>query len=867
MRDSVDSFASSFSTLCADPDGAPLTPFPWQRRLFDLFRSGHIPDALDLPTGLGKTSVMACWLLAHAASGGTATPLPRRLAYVVDRRAVVDQASTEAERLFGRWKAVAGAEAPDLWLATLRGQHFDSGEWTRHPADLAIVIGTVDMIGSRLLLSGYGVSPRMRPIHAGLLGLDTLLVLDEAHLSPAFAALGREISANPTLAGSGTHPVASFHFMALSATQSNPDGRRLVLGLDDSDRAHRTVSQRLSARKMLEIRQGASSEDVLSAVREVATPSARVIVFLDSRSMAEKVASALKKLFEENSVLLFTGGRRGWERKRAEADLVKFGFLPGSSPDGPVRILVATAAAEVGVDLDADHAVMDLVAWERMVQRLGRVNRRGRGAARVLICDGGQSEARGADLSACRTLFERLTSGSPAALIEAAAAAPDLCAAATTPEPLRPPLSRAEIDAWSLTTLRDHPGRAEVAPFLRGWVDDDPQVRLVWRRHLPVREQGAAEPEAERTAFFEAAPLHLSEVLEIEIGPFREWLKKRLKTKFETRRQENGDPPAIGGTEAVALFVGADGRVSDRWSLDALRERLGGARADRFLANLTSGTLVLDARIGGLSEAGMLDAARDEPPPTADGQDDWSELAGFFVDRVHDVPAALAARPEPPPRLVLPLTVEEDGDALLVRGSASSAEDGRSDHRSRGPAVRLDDHTEHVRQEVARIAAGLGLSPGLCDLLDHAARLHDLGKASRHWQTAMMAPEGGPWAKTRRGNGKALGGYRHEFGSLLAALEDPALRDLPPDDRELVLHLIASHHGNARPFIAAHGGDQGPPSTNELHAQEVAQRFAALHRRWGPWGLAWWEAVFRAADRAASAREERAPASAGGRNG
>jgi CRISPR-associated endonuclease/helicase Cas3 len=46
---------------------------------------------------------------------------------------------------------------------------------------------------------------------------------------------------------------------------------------------------------------------------------------------------------------------------------------------------VATAAGEVGVDIDADHMVCDLVAWERMVQRLGRVNRRGKGDAEVVV--------------------------------------------------------------------------------------------------------------------------------------------------------------------------------------------------------------------------------------------------------------------------------------------------------------------------------------------------------------------------------------------------------------------------------------------------------------------------------------------------
>src|SRR5215469_3179138 len=72
-----------------------FSPISWQRRLFEQLINGKLPSALDLPTGLGKTSVMVAWLIARAHGAN----LPSRLVYVVDRRAVVDQATTEAEKL------------------------------------------------------------------------------------------------------------------------------------------------------------------------------------------------------------------------------------------------------------------------------------------------------------------------------------------------------------------------------------------------------------------------------------------------------------------------------------------------------------------------------------------------------------------------------------------------------------------------------------------------------------------------------------------------------------------------------------------------------------------------------------------------
>ena len=56
-------------------------PFPWQTALYERFIAGDFPDSCNLPTGLGKTNVIAIWLLALRKSPST---IPRRLVYVVN---------------------------------------------------------------------------------------------------------------------------------------------------------------------------------------------------------------------------------------------------------------------------------------------------------------------------------------------------------------------------------------------------------------------------------------------------------------------------------------------------------------------------------------------------------------------------------------------------------------------------------------------------------------------------------------------------------------------------------------------------------------------------------------------------------------
>ncbi len=883
--------------------GEDEEPFPWQRELLTRLVAGEVPAAIDLPTGLGKTSVMAIWLVARACGAD----LPRRLVYIVDRRAIVDQATDVAVRL-REWageedaiKESLGLRERPLPISTLRGRYVDNREWLEDPATSAIVVGTVDMIGSRLLFEGYGVSRKMRPYQAALLGVDTLLVLDESHLVPPFEDLLHTAVGDPSFRPSGANGqrVPPVRLLTLSAT-----GRRsgdFALGLTDADCSHQTAKKRLTARKVLRIEtpnDGTKLKDALAgrawALAKRGERTARTIVYSDSRKVAQEAKRALEQLAKGDrqsggavqiDTELFVGARRVFERERAKERLEELGFIAGSS-DLPARpaFLFATSAGEVGVDLDADHMVCDLVAWERMVQRLGRVNRRGEPeghvAEIVVLPEEPESddieellakepsalsakEARAVRMWAAKEALERLPQedggydASPGALLDLRKAADrdeglgKIIDRATSPPPLRPALTRPLVEAWAMTALRKHPGRPAIRPWLRGWVEDPPQTTVVWRTYLPVRVKGEAPRSQEVEAFFEAAPPHLSEALETGSDQVAKWLKKRARG----RTHAQGEDESRYRDRAVAFVLEPDRTLRKALTFPDIE----GIDNKELARTLEHGTLIVDAtHVAGLT-GGLLDEKHAAPPSTAD-RDEWlgEGVVGF---RVRELDASQTAAPgegwQERRRFAREVSANGEPTRWLVvekwRSAAANEED-----RSVSPASPqlLDEHQGSVEAHAERLAERLNLSPDHRRVLALAARHHDEGKRAERWQQAFNAPQDGRvYAKTRGPiRYSLLDGYRHELGSVLRIQGNaPAAGGhLGAEDHDLMLHLIAAHHGFARPVIGTSGCEEAPPSEITEQAAEIARRFGRLQARWGPWGLAWWEALLRAADQQAS---------------
>jgi hypothetical protein len=161
--------------------------------------------------------------------------------------------------------------------------------------------------------------------------------------------------------------------------------------------------------------------------------------------------------------------------------------------------------------------------------------------------------ARRALLTATRGLLKRIETdfggkGGPATLLELhGRVGREGIEKASTSEPLHPALTRALVDAWSMTSLEHHTGRPEIAHWLRGWVDEKQQTVLVWRKYLPLRidESGEAifSSKKEINEFFDAAPPHESEKLETETYRVAEWLHDRANSLLHCKpRKENVEP-------------------------------------------------------------------------------------------------------------------------------------------------------------------------------------------------------------------------------------------------------------------------------------------------------------------------------------
>jgi CRISPR-associated endonuclease/helicase Cas3 len=695
-------------------------------------------------------------------------------------------------------------------------------------------------------------------------------------LTPAFGDLLRQVASVQREADE-PRPI---RVMELSATLRG--GAAPVFTLEREDNQDAVVQRRLDAVKHLRLhpiaanpgeKPGHAHKRAFQKLADLALKHrdarAKVLIYVRSPQDADTVIDVLSMQLGKpaaESIVLLTGTIRGYERDRLvrESSVYRAFLDPDLGVDGTVY-LVSTSAAEVGIDIDADHLVCDVNTLDSMIQRLGRVNRRGthgRQASVDVVAAAGQDKKGGPSeidkaIDATRALLNEWAAMSRGTIDVSPRSLRRLISGidrerreeAFAPTPPVPPLTDILLDAWSLTTINGQmPGRPEVAAYLHGLTNDPPETYVVWREEVGLLDQSGVDEDTVAD-WFQACRIESRERLRDRTDRVKKTLGDLLK-----RRRRNGE-------HCDCPVVVLDERGEAKWS------SLSQIAGEEF--SLAYRTIVLPVEAGGLSEHGMLNSKATtvldvgDDQKTGERRERWIYVEGRDGPRYERVvtreagehpPAGLRERE----RIVLKQPSEdaedERGATYLIllaeprQAALDSAETARTEQT-------LTFHLDRIAQEMNRMSEALHLPPELKEALELAARWHDRGKDRPVWQWYACNPDPQtPLAKSMKyRSGRALGGYRHEFGSLLEALQDEQIRAHPEAD--LILQLIAAHHGWGRPHFEQNAWDGARTTAdNEEVAAEAMRRFGRLQQRFGRWGLAWLEALVRCADIAASIR-------------
>ena len=533
-------------------------PFPWQQALVDrLAECDEWPEVLDLPTGAGKTAAMDAAVFHLALRADAPGKAALRIALVVDRRLVVDDAFERAGKIAEalrrarcadaegqeavrevarRLHRLAGEGAPPLIARRLRGGAPLEHDWARTPTQPTILCSTVDQIGSRLLFRGYGVSDRMKPVHAGLLGTHSLLLLDEAHLSEPFR---QTLAAVREVGGAGVR-------MSLLSATPGVEAKR-PLALSPADRAHPVLRRRLEARKpatLCAVRGApeAVAKDFAEAAREMAArlreqgvspPAVGVVV--NRVALARRVFGALDEDGAFEAVLMI-GRSRDVGRNRIVRKLSPFRTGAKERRQAEPLFIVATQCLEVGVDLDLDGLVTQAASLDALRQRFGRLNRAGRQVpveGAILAC--ADDIAKKADdpvygdrIRLTWAALQRIAEGGTVDF--GVEALPDRLAEAgidpgglSAERPDAPVVMPAYLDLWSQTSPRPA-ADPEVGLFLHGAERTATGVSLVWRGDIAEEYLKNARPE-DLNELFRLIPPRASEAVEVPLPAARSWLR------------------------------------------------------------------------------------------------------------------------------------------------------------------------------------------------------------------------------------------------------------------------------------------------------------------------------------------------------
>jgi CRISPR-associated endonuclease/helicase Cas3 len=779
----------------------------------------------------------------------------------------------------------------------------DAGaEWNLYPEECAVLIGTQDMLLSRALNRGYAAGRARWPFEFGLLSHDALWVMDEVQLMDVGLATSAQLQAfHDQDARKGFKPR---HTWWMSATLQPEWLRSVDTAERQEDWCRDACSVSPSQRGLgLGTIKKSLALDAMAADDKKALLASRVLeehenladgdygritlVVCNTVQRACSTYDDLRKLAPEQSIDLVHSRFRPAERSKwREAFLSRDACRPGVN-----RIIVATQVVEAGVDISAGCLVTDLAPWPSLVQRFGRCARYG-GNGHVVVIDRGRDEGDVAPYSieecegawlAIKRLADQDSDVSVATLEEFEdRLTPDERSALYPYEP-RHLLVRREFDELFDTTPDLSGADLDISRFIR--TGDERDLQVFWVDVPRAKKAERAAPDPKRTARRE-------ELCSIPFLAARKWL-------CGEESKGSRKPRLLAGKRAwVWDWIDGEWREAERTTLTPGRlvcvdSESGGYRPTRGFDPEFTGP-VEELRLAPLPPSVERQSRSDT---TEEGEDlsrasDWKTI-GCHVGEVAD-----EAR-----RIARALTLDERTTELLELvgrwhdlGKAHPAFQGRiRGGERRPPRDDLAKAPDGAWSRHYRSSDGRDERPGLRHELASALALFAVLQKHAPFHEALL----GPWQETFDRLGQPLA--TQPADSEPTACER-AILDCTAEEFDLLVYLVAAHHGKVRlalhagprdqdyddrdgrglPIRGVREGDVLPaialgegtlllpslrltlePASLGLSSRtgrSWRERTSDLSGRYGPGALAWLEALIVAADRRASRLETADPA-------
>lgn len=858
---------SHFSEFFHDVHG--YAAFPWQQRLTQqVLEHGGWPKVIDLPTGVGKTAVLDTAVFTLAAQP---THFPRRVVFVIDRRIVVDQVCKRAQRIQeqieaggtpvlrcvrDRLRALSGGKS--LGVAALRGGIPIDNEWTHWPDQPWVMVSTVDQFGSRLLFRGYGVTPGMRPIHAGLAGNDCLVILDEVHLSIPFAETLAQVAA---LRSDGLPQ--RFGVVEMSATPSTMEAEPFRLDCVSDLVGCEELRRRMGAAKRATLVQtkshDAMPDTVVKIVRALNASQSDSLVETGVHSVGVVVnrvrtAREIHRTLQEAgfTTYMLTGRMRALDRMEALRRIA-----PAVDPEGKCNasdfvVVVSTQAIEVGADFSFDALITECAAIDSLRQRFGRLDRRGLWSTRAgtaarawiigpksVVTSRKPDPIYGDSVKITWKELERRCAES--GMIDVGPRSlTDFPEGATAPKLHAPLLLTTHMDAWTQT--RPEPiVQPSVEWFLHGINPNhnaNPDVSILWRwdRSRDV---------------LQLVPPRQAEFLQVPITAARSWLSggREVDVSDITQSQVEGNgSSSFPDADHSADWVRWEGfgKAPEHIRVDAIRPgdvlivdpSRGGLNAGTWdpastdavadlgdaaqIAYGRKATLRLDSRLLTVAAPPTPDDELNADSPAKERLSQWlqsrldqpSGSPEWFSDAVSrllksDFDVKPIGFDDEGLGTSYHVLTERHGDTKHSMVDPAILDGSDESCSLTGTGMELGHHLEGVGELAGKVAKRLGLATEIVDDLCLAGRLHDIGKVDRRFQAQLVGGDPvalemleEPLAKSRPGIRRVHpypAGMRHEVASVAMIESNPNVLG-PAHDMDLVLHLVGTHHGWGRPL-------------------------------------------------------------------